>query len=234
LEAARAAQRPLGDLTLVRGHSPASVGSKRTGADIAEKALAHGYVSSRGDGPKQNWPARSTGVHNPRGVARAPPLGSRRGRCGDGNNVARVTFLGERGTGPASDVSRLHHRAGKGRERMSLIGTFTALVAFAAKPRSAPVVDPDAELLEAELLDEALARIEELESANAQMTVERDRARDCVLEISDAYHQAHGRVSILEERLARYEGRQPHPMSHFCCVPSRTALLMGTSRPNAG
>jgi hypothetical protein len=112
---------------------------------------------------------------------------------------------------------------------MSLIGTFTALVAFAAKPRSGPVVDP-----EAELLDEARVRIEELESAIAQMTVERDRALDRVLEISNAYHQAHGRISVLGERLVRYEGRQPHPMSHLCCVPSRTALLRGTCRPNAG
>jgi len=107
---------------------------------------------------------------------------------------------------------------------MSLIGTFTALLAFAATPRSVSVVDPEAQLLEA-----ARARIEELESVNAEIMVERDR----LLEINDAYRRAHGRVSVLEERLARYEGRQPHPMSHFCCVPSRTALLRGTCAPNA-
>ena len=108
-----------------------------------------------------------------------------------------------------------------------MLGTLTALVAFAAKPRSLPVVDREAQLLHA-----AHARIEELESANSELTVERDAARDRVLEIGNAYCHAHGSIADLEERLARYEGRRPHPMSHLCCVPSRSDLLKGTrARP---
>jgi type II secretory pathway component PulJ len=92
---------------------------------------------------------------------------------------------------------------------MSMLGTLTALVAFAAKPRSLPVVGRESQLLHA-----ARARIEELESNNAELTVERDAqqlvneklrterdaARDRVLEIGNAYRHAHERVADLEER----------------------------------
>jgi hypothetical protein len=117
---------------------------------------------------------------------------------------------------------------------MSMLGTLTALVAFAAKPHSLPVVG-----LEAKLLHAARARIEELEPANVELMLdrdavqlvneklrtERDAALERVLEIDNAYRRAQRRVAGLEGRLALYEGRRPHPMSHLCCVPSRSDAL---------
>jgi chromosome segregation ATPase len=100
---------------------------------------------------------------------------------------------------------------------MSMLGTFTALVAFAAK---LPEVDRGSDLLDA-----AHARIEELESANAELTVdleaeqlvneklrmERDAARARVLEIGEACRHAEARIADLEERLAHYQGRRTLP-----------------------